>query len=113
MVTDSLEGRIYLTPEWQTSLRQLVCKVQSDSRASLALLSMLLGKMVSAIHVILWARLHARDLQWFILPFQKLGKGSSATRVQVPPPLSAGPSPGGDLQPYPRGRSSMSLNIWC
>ncbi|XP_015665850.1 dual specificity mitogen-activated protein kinase kinase 6 [Protobothrops mucrosquamatus] len=39
------------------------------------------GKMVSCIAIVPWARLHLRDLQWFLLPFQRTN--TSASSIQV------------------------------
>lgn len=40
--------------------------------------------MISAISIVPWAHLHSCDLQWFLLPFQKVGRGSSLTLVPIP-----------------------------
>lgn len=44
-----------------------------------------LGKMISCLNIVPWARYHARPLQRFLMPFQREGTSSSKVRVWVPP----------------------------
>ncbi|XP_070805019.1 uncharacterized protein [Pituophis catenifer annectens] len=44
----------------------------------------LLGKMVSCVQIVPWAHLHARHLQWFLLPFQKKRQAHTMSTVKVP-----------------------------
>lgn len=69
---------------WIAKIRSLVTKIQRDRKASPLLLSKPLGKMVLAISIVPWARLHLRDLQYFLLPFQNAGRGTSSSRIPVP-----------------------------
>lgn len=44
--------------------------------------------MLSCFAIIPWAQLHSRAFQWFLLPHQKAGNGSSLIMVQVPPEVT-------------------------
>lgn len=82
---DSQAGQVFLSMERQVSIRELVLRIRGEPRVPVLLLSQLLGKMISCLAIVPWARFHARPLQWFLLPFQKAGTSSSKTRVRVPP----------------------------
>lgn len=62
-IIDSVEGLVFLSPDWMLSLTKLVSQVRSQQMASPLLLSQHLGKMVSCIAIIPWARRHAQLLQ--------------------------------------------------
>lgn len=81
---DSRAGQVFLSEERVSSLRQLVTEVVRGHGTTLATLSKLLRKMVSDIAIVPWARLHTRDLQWFLLPFQKKRNSTSLVRVNLP-----------------------------
>lgn len=81
-VIDYIEGRVYLSQEHQVSLVSVVDRILWERKVSLLLLQ-LLGKMISAISTIPWARIHAQNLQWFLLPFQKAGRVTSSAKIQV------------------------------
>lgn len=66
---DSIQGRVYLSPDRQSGIRSLVTQVLSQKKVPLFLLSQLLGKLISSIAIVPWVRLHLRLLQWFLLPF--------------------------------------------
>ncbi|XP_039181469.1 heterogeneous nuclear ribonucleoprotein R isoform X1 [Crotalus tigris] len=71
------------TEERRDSVRDLVLKVCRDRTLSPSGLSWLLGKMISCIEIVSWARLHSRTLQWFLLPYQKQGTSISNREVFV------------------------------
>lgn len=87
-VIDSVQGMVYLSQECLTSLRSLVRKVSAEQPISIRLLSQLLGKMVSCIGIVPWARLHCRALQWFLFPYQRAHRSSSACLIRLPPKVS-------------------------
>ncbi|XP_039195028.1 uncharacterized protein LOC120306250 [Crotalus tigris] len=76
---------VYLSPDHQVSIRILVRHVQHDRVVPLITLSQLLGKMISCISIVPWARLHSRALQWFHLLFQRRKLTSSNRKVRVSP----------------------------
>ncbi|XP_032069511.1 uncharacterized protein LOC116506048 [Thamnophis elegans] len=78
---DTEATQVFLSEERQDSLRQLISQVDKGSKVSLATLSRLLGKMVSAITIVPWVRLHTRELQWLLLPFQKVQRSTSLVRI--------------------------------
>lgn len=78
---DSVSGQVFLS-DCSSSLQTLVREV--EGRPHLASLSKLLGKMVCIIDIVPWARFHLRDLQWFLLPFQRRRIGHSQIRVLLP-----------------------------
>lgn len=70
-VIDSVRGQVYLSSDRQASIKDLVTQILSQWSVPLLLLSQLLGKMISCIAIVPWARRHTRPLQWFLLPFQR------------------------------------------
>ncbi|XP_039187629.1 uncharacterized protein LOC120302772 [Crotalus tigris] len=80
-IIDSSLCKVYLSLERRTSIRKLIRK---DRRVSLAQLSKLLGKMISCMGIVPWARLHSRLLQWFLLPYQRQNLSASNRKVTVP-----------------------------
>ncbi|XP_060547294.1 uncharacterized protein LOC132711713 [Pantherophis guttatus] len=70
-------GRIVLGP-WHSN----VCPP-----VQLLELSRLLGKMVSMFGITPWSRLHSRELQWLLLPYQKAQRDNSLSRLQLPDPV--------------------------
>ncbi|XP_013909106.1 PREDICTED: ubiquitin carboxyl-terminal hydrolase 7-like [Thamnophis sirtalis] len=78
-VIDSKSGVVSLSQERQDSLRRLVESVRARRSTSILSLSQLLGKMVSCIGIVPWARLHLRPLQWELIPFQR-GQLSNSLR---------------------------------
>ncbi|XP_034272360.1 uncharacterized protein LOC117664969 [Pantherophis guttatus] len=84
-IIDLKESRVYLSQDCLSSLRSLVRSVMAGKGSSLASLSQLLGKMVSCIGIVPWAHLHCRQLQWFLLPYQKRQLGTSLRIVRLPP----------------------------
>lgn len=83
-IIDTSLCKVFLSPERQVSIRTLVDKVRSERKVNLLLLSQLLGKLISCIAIVPWARLHTRNLQWFLLPYQKRGLAYLPHRVRVP-----------------------------
>lgn len=84
-VIDTVQSKVFLTQDRQSSIIDLASRFQSQRSASLLGLSRLLGKMVSSFGIIPWSRLHSRELQWLLLPFQRACRSTSATRIQLPP----------------------------
>ncbi|XP_032075421.1 uncharacterized protein LOC116510123 [Thamnophis elegans] len=84
---DSSQGKIFLSQECQSSLRELAKEVQRRQRVPLLQLSQLLGKMISCFSIIPWAQLHSRCLQWFLLPFQKTSSSCSLVKVSLTPEI--------------------------
>lgn len=82
---DSAKGQVFLSPDRIQSIKSSVIQVRSLRKVPLLHLSQLLGKVVSFISIIPWARRHTRPLQWFLLPFQKSGRASSKTPVSISP----------------------------
>ncbi|XP_039189596.1 kelch-like protein 14 isoform X2 [Crotalus tigris] len=80
-VIDTTNCMVYLSQERLVSIRD---QVYRDRTIPLVLLSQLLGKMVSCIAIGPWTRLHLRDLQWFLLPFQQVNASASNRQVRVP-----------------------------
>lgn len=62
----------------------MVEQVRSLKLVSLLLLSQLLGKMISYLAIVPWARLHTRALQWLLLPSQRSGHSNSLVKIRVP-----------------------------
>lgn len=83
-VIDSMRGQVYLSPDCQHSIKGLVIQILSQRSVPLLLLLQLLGKMISCIAIVPWARRHACPLQCFLLPFQKRGHSNSRAKVAVP-----------------------------
>lgn len=84
-VIDSVKGQVFLSPDRILSIKDLVAQVRAQRSVPLLLLSQLLGKMVSCIAIVPWARRHTRPLQRFLLPFQRSGRSNSRTQVMLPP----------------------------
>lgn len=72
-IIDTVESRIYLSPNRQSSLKDLAVRAQLDHASSLLLLCQLLGKMVSCFGITPWARLHSRALSGFSFHSNELG----------------------------------------
>lgn len=81
---DTHECRVFLSMEIQVKLRELADKVARERRMSLAKLSRLLDTMVSTIDIVAWVRLHTRDLQWCLLPFQRRFLSCSLAKINIP-----------------------------
>ncbi|XP_039211541.1 exocyst complex component 3 isoform X1 [Crotalus tigris] len=62
-VIDMESCHVYLSEERRRSIRDLARKVRRDRTVALATLSQLLGKQISCIAIVPWARLHIRELQ--------------------------------------------------
>ncbi|XP_034275668.1 uncharacterized protein LOC117666806 [Pantherophis guttatus] len=86
---DSEKGMVFLSPERQEDIRTLVCWVLSQQQVTFLTLSQLLGKFISCISIVPWARRHARQLQWYLLPAQKSGRSTSNSEVRLPPKVRA------------------------
>lgn len=69
VIIDTMSCQVFLSPERLESIRTLVTQGLLTKVVPLALLATLLGKMISCINIVPWARLHACPLQWFLLPF--------------------------------------------
>lgn len=82
-VLDSVQGLLFLSLDRQSSIRDMVTKVLAHKKVSLLLLSQLFGKLILCIAIVPWPRIHLRHLQWFLLPFQKQGRGESLVKVKV------------------------------
>lgn len=74
---DSVLCQVFLCPDRKNNIQQLVSHVLLRKTVPLLLLSQLLGKLISCINIVPWARFHLRRLQWFLLPFQKQGRAES------------------------------------
>ncbi|XP_039189127.1 protein FAM117A isoform X2 [Crotalus tigris] len=83
-IIDTVECRVYLSQERRNSIRESVLQLRRCQSVTLASLSQLLGKMTSAIAIVPWSRLHSRELQWFMLPFQRQNLSASQQRVRLP-----------------------------
>ncbi|XP_039176744.1 uncharacterized protein LOC120297791 isoform X1 [Crotalus tigris] len=81
---DSNLCKVYLSQEHKDSIKSLVHRIQREKVVPLVQLSQLLGKMISCLGIMPWARLHSRHLQWFLLPFQKRNISASTRKVRVP-----------------------------
>lgn len=84
-VIDTLEGKVFLSPDRILSISRMINSMRSLRRVPLRDLSTLLGKMISCIAIVPWARFHSRALQWFLLPFQRSGRSNSRLAVPIPP----------------------------
>lgn len=78
----SAKGQVLLSPDRVQSIKSTMVQVRSRRKVPLLHLSQLLGKMVSCISIIPWAR---RCTQWLLLPFQKSGRTSSNSQIVLPP----------------------------
>lgn len=83
-VIDLVRGQIYLSPNCQRSITEVVTQILLQRLVPLLLLSQLLGKMISCLSIVPWACRHIRPLQWLLLPFQKWECSNSRTKVPVP-----------------------------
>ncbi|XP_015683147.1 histone deacetylase 5, partial [Protobothrops mucrosquamatus] len=83
-IIDTTNCMVYLSPKRLVSIRDLARRVYKGRTVPLVLLSQLLGKMVSCVAIVPWARLHLRELQWFLLPFQRLNASASSRQVRLP-----------------------------
>lgn len=83
-VIDIVKFKVYLTQDCQSSSIELASRFQAQCSASLLGLSYLLGKMVTSFGIIPWSRLHSRELQWLLLPFQWSCRSTSVTRITLP-----------------------------
>ncbi|XP_013920590.1 PREDICTED: uncharacterized protein LOC106547849 [Thamnophis sirtalis] len=70
-IINSATCEVFLSLERCQSIQRLASQVSALRLVPLALLSQLLGKMISCIDIVPWARFHARPLQWFLLPYQR------------------------------------------
>lgn len=89
-VIDTKEGKVYLSLDHRESLVHLIKQILRERSVPIALLSRLLAEMTSCIDIVPWAQLHARTLQWLLLPHQRSRTSASIARIRVPPqvPLS-------------------------
>ncbi|XP_070591368.1 CUE domain-containing protein 1 isoform X2 [Erythrolamprus reginae] len=83
-IIDTMSGTVSLSPERQENIRRLVTELSRRSRVPLALLSKVLGTLVSAIGIVPWARHHIRSLQWFLLPAQRARISHSHRSIKLP-----------------------------
>ncbi|XP_070591658.1 uncharacterized protein [Erythrolamprus reginae] len=83
-IIDTISGKVTLSPERQENIHRLVSDLIRLRRAPLALLSKVLGTLVSAIGIVPWARYHIRGLQWFLLPAQR-ARVSHSQRIIILP----------------------------
>ncbi|XP_042315084.1 uncharacterized protein LOC121926295 [Sceloporus undulatus] len=80
---DTRSGTVCLTPERTSTIRKTALRALRSPRASLQLLSRLLGLMIAAIECLPWARFHARPLQWLLLPHQQAIALKSHRKIQI------------------------------
>ncbi|XP_070607583.1 uncharacterized protein [Erythrolamprus reginae] len=83
-IINSESSQVFLSPERKNNIGELISRILLQPSVSIVTLSSLLGKMVSCIGIIPWARLHARELQWLLLPFQRSGHSNSSRRIVIP-----------------------------
>lgn len=57
-IIDTVCCQVFLSPERLGSIRSMITLIRSTRVVSLAILSTILGKMISCINVMPWARLH-------------------------------------------------------
>ncbi|XP_060545617.1 uncharacterized protein LOC117663588 isoform X3 [Pantherophis guttatus] len=81
---DSVKGQVFLLHERQQDIRALVHRVLAQRQVTLLDLSQLLGKFISCISIVPWARRHSRQLQWFLLAAQWAGRITSHSMVMLP-----------------------------
>ncbi|KAK9403183.1 ubiquitin carboxyl-terminal hydrolase 7-like [Crotalus adamanteus] len=80
-IIDTTNGMVYLSQERLDSIRDLARRVYKDRNVPLVSRSQLLGKMVSYTAIVLWARLHLRELQWR-LPRGHLSRSPTASPLR-------------------------------
>ncbi|XP_013907147.1 PREDICTED: uncharacterized protein LOC106537516 [Thamnophis sirtalis] len=83
-VIDSTSCQVFLSPDRLSNLRRRVKHCSLARSVPIIQLSQLLGIMISCLGVVPWARLHARELQWFLLPVQRARNSNSLRRVRLP-----------------------------
>lgn len=81
MILDAQYMKIFQTRDWIKKPRGLAALVMMRSHCHLFILSMLLGLLNSEYGYPKWRRLHSRNLQWFLKPYQN----QIASRVNVLP----------------------------
>lgn len=86
-VIDSEDGSAYLSPERLNSIQSLTRQVDARQSVSILTLTRLLGKMVSCIGIVPWARLHSCHLQWILISFQRQQARNSVRTIIVSPRL--------------------------
>ncbi|XP_060542717.1 ligand-dependent nuclear receptor corepressor-like protein isoform X6 [Pantherophis guttatus] len=84
---DTVSTTVCLSPVRQSNLRSLALKCLSAGTATVLVLSCLLGMMVSTFGITPWSRLHSRELQWLLLPFQRANLEVSSRRIRLPEPV--------------------------
>lgn len=62
-IIDFVKGQVFLSVDRQRSIGDLVASTLAQRRVALLSLSQLLGKFISCISIVPWARRHARPLQ--------------------------------------------------
>lgn len=83
-VVDSVSGHAFLSPDCILSIHTLGAQILTLKSVRLIMLSLLLGKLISCIAIVPWARLHARPLQWYLLPYQRSCHASSKAKDFLP-----------------------------
>lgn len=76
--------QVFLSPDKMQSLTSLVEQVLMLDSVSPLVLSQLLGKMVSCIAIVPWARKYVDPLQWLLLPYQQTYRATSRTPIPIP-----------------------------
>lgn len=74
-VIETVHCEVFLSQDRCVSIRALVNQVLIRRSVHLAVLSTLLGKLISCISIVPWAWLRACHLQWFLLPHQRRDRG--------------------------------------
>lgn len=84
-VIDTNQGRISLTPERVRSILQSIRLALRSRSTNVLLLARIQGLMIASIDCVPWARFHSRELQWFLLPYQRLIIHKITKRLTLPP----------------------------
>ncbi|XP_013929465.1 PREDICTED: uncharacterized protein LOC106555206 [Thamnophis sirtalis] len=82
-VIDTSLEQVFLSPDRQVSIHDMVSFVREKEAVPFIQLSQLLGKMVSTFYIMPWARFHSRQLQWLLLPYQKANCSCSSHRIRL------------------------------
>uniref|UniRef100_A0A2D4J0A8 ribonuclease H n=1 Tax=Micrurus lemniscatus lemniscatus TaxID=129467 RepID=A0A2D4J0A8_MICLE len=84
-IIDTSQNKVFLSPDRLNSISNMITSIRPLRKVPLRDLSSLLGKMVSCIAIVPWARFHSRSLQGFLLPYQRSGCSDSSVAVSIPP----------------------------
>nr|XP_056721009.1 Fanconi anemia group J protein [Euleptes europaea] len=81
---DTNQNAVFLPPDKISSIVKLTRTVILSKSSGLSSLVRLQGEMVACLVIVPWARLHMRDLQWFLKPFQLQITQKRNPRLTVP-----------------------------